>query len=30
MLSEGATKGLLITTAGFGPSSYDFANPDNS
>jgi restriction system protein len=26
MLSEGATKGLLITTAGFGPSSYDFAN----
>jgi restriction system protein len=26
MLSEGATKGLLITTAGFGPSSYDWAN----
>jgi restriction system protein len=26
MLSEGATKGLLITTGGFGPSSYDWAN----
>ena len=26
MLSEGATKGLLITTSGFGPSSYDWAN----
>lgn len=24
--AEGATKGILITTSGFGPSSYDFAN----
>ncbi len=23
---EGATKGILITTSGFGPSSYEFAN----
>jgi restriction system protein len=24
--AEGATKGILITTSGFGPSSHDFAN----
>jgi restriction system protein len=24
--AEGATKGILITTSGFGPSSYEFAN----
>jgi restriction system protein len=26
MQHEGATKGILITTSGFGPSSYEFAN----
>ena len=26
MQHEGATKGILVTTSGFGPSSYEFAN----
>ncbi|MEU5943932.1 restriction endonuclease, partial [Micromonospora sp. NPDC047548] len=26
MQHEGATTGILITTSGFGPSSYEFAN----
>jgi restriction system protein len=30
MLNEGASKGILVTTSGYGPDAYEFANNKRS